>query len=74
MYLSTAIAYGGGDLPENIVFSFYVYRVISNYIYLILITIFAAVSFEASKVEEASTRKDITFIHGLHHVFGHVFY
>eukprot|EP01083_Nonionella_stella_P175224 609630_1 len=39
---------------------FCVYRVLSNVIYMIIITVFATVNFEAAQVENASTRRRVT--------------
>eukprot|EP01084_Bolivina_argentea_P136849 241039_1 len=39
---------------------FMIYRVVSNWIYLILLTIFSSLKFEAAKIEEYETRNSIT--------------
>eukprot|EP01084_Bolivina_argentea_P047435 87409_1 len=39
---------------------FWLYRVVTFYIYMIIITVFSCVSFEAEKVEEFQTRNNIT--------------
>ncbi len=53
------MAWDDDDWRARMVVLFWLYRVVSYYIYMILITIFATVSFEAKKVEEFETRNSI---------------
>eukprot|EP01084_Bolivina_argentea_P154090 268642_1 len=59
MYLSPNIS-DESTMSYVLFVGFVLYRIISNFIYLILVTIFAMVQFETAKVEEYEIRNGIT--------------
>eukprot|EP01084_Bolivina_argentea_P314901 545479_1 len=57
MYLAMTF---GDDMSMYLLVAFIIYRVVSTWIYLILLTIFSSLKFEAAKIEEYETRNTIT--------------
>eukprot|EP01084_Bolivina_argentea_P142175 249772_1 len=48
MYVATTVDQSDGDMSIILLLAFIIYRVVSNWIYLILLTIFSSLKFEAA--------------------------
>eukprot|EP01084_Bolivina_argentea_P136848 241038_1 len=64
MYVSQSFA-GGSYISQILLLGFWFYRSLSNFIYLILITIFSVLQFESNTVEKYEVRNGITIESGI---------
>eukprot|EP01084_Bolivina_argentea_P314900 545478_1 len=60
MYIAMAAGSSNDETAFILWCVFGIYRIVSNWIYLILLTIFSSLKFEAAKIEEYETRNTIT--------------